>query len=258
MKILFIGTGHMGSALISGIKSNKEFKDDIFIFNRTYQTSLEVFKKYNVTPIEKLEHLNYDVVVLGVRPNGFKELSTELQKFELKNQTFVTMINALSIKETAEMLSNNKLNVIRIMPNMNAAIKKSVTAYATNNIHPEVTKFVIDMFSNCGSMEKVDEDNFPTFTALAGCSPSYIFTFLNGFYKYATDNGFSKEQAYRIIKDSVIGSVEYSMSSEEPFEKLIESVCVPNGSTIEGQKILEKNNFQDIIIKALEAAKKKS
>ncbi|QHX36146.1 pyrroline-5-carboxylate reductase [Spiroplasma sp. TIUS-1] len=258
MKILFIGTGHMGSALISGIKSNNNFKEQIFVFNRTYEKSLDVSKKYNVIPVKKLEHLNYDIVVLGIRPADFEQLAVDLKKFTLEKQTFVTMINALSIKQASDIFGNNKLNIVRIMPNMNAAIQQSVTAYSSNKINSEVTKFVIEMFSNCGTVEEIPEDKFPAFTALAGCSPSYIFTFLNGFYKYALKNGFSKDQAYRIMKNTIIGSTEYSTNSDNSFDELINSICVPNGSTIEGQKVLETNNFQDIIIKALEAAKQKS
>lgn len=69
--------------------------------------------------------------------------------------------------------------------------------------------------------------------------------------------GLNKKDAVQIAIDVTIGSANMlKHSGKHPWE-LIDNVCSPGGTTIEGICTLEENNFQQSIVRAIENTIKK-
>ncbi|ASZ08809.1 hypothetical protein CK556_00305 [Mesoplasma chauliocola] len=262
-KVLFIGLGHMGSSLVKGVLSDKNHLIDVYGFDAIKEVQEKVISDIpelkSLKDLKEIEIRNIDVIVIGTRPIDVDPLCENLDELDLKNKVIVCMANAVTIDRLRNKFKNNKdISLIRMMPNMNASIQMSVTALATQNATKEHLKLVSDLFSLCGIVELVDEEKFGTLTAISGCLPAYSFTFLKGIVDYAVQNGFEKEQAYRIVETAIIGSIKNATNSKIDLRKMIDQICVPNGSTIEGQKVLDENKFEEILKKCLDAANKKA
>ncbi|ATZ21251.1 pyrroline-5-carboxylate reductase family protein [Mesoplasma tabanidae] len=262
-KVLFIGLGHMGSALIKGILKNSNNNVEIFGYDAIKETQQKAIKNMeglkSLKKLSEIQDKNIDFIVIGTRPIDVEPLCKEIDELDINKKTIICMANAVTIDNIQNCFINNKdVAVIRMMPNMNASIQKSVTALASKNASIEVMKFVTEMFQLCGLVENVSEDKFGTLTAISGCSPSYVISFFKAMTDYAIKSGFEKEQAFRIIEQVIIGSAMNASKSEVPLRTVVDQICVPNGSTIEGQKILDNKNFEQIVQEALLAADKKA
>ncbi|AUM62970.1 pyrroline-5-carboxylate reductase family protein [Spiroplasma monobiae] len=261
--ILFIGLGHMGSSLVKGILSNENFKDNIFghdAFKELQDKVVNSLDKMNaLDSLDEIETKGIEVIVIGTRPDAVDGLCESLDKLDLKGKTIVSMANAVDIKRLESNFKNQKdLTIIRMMPNMNASLNQSVTALAHNNANKDKLKFVVDMFESCGIVEIIDEDKFGTLTAISGCLPSYVFTFFKAITDYAIEKGFEKDQAFRIVETAIIGSIKNGANSQVELREMVEQVCVPNGSTVEGQNVLDNEGFENIIKRCLQSAENKA
>ncbi|AAT75401.1 1-pyrroline-5-carboxylate reductase [Mesoplasma florum L1] len=262
-RVLFIGLGHMGSSLVKGVLKNSNNKIEVFGYDVIKEVQDKAIKNIQglrpLKDISEIELKKIDYIVIGTRPIDVEPLCKNMDQLNIDGKTIICMANAVTIEDVQNnFVKNKKVSVIRMMPNMNASIQKSVTALATKNASNETMKFVSEMFELCGIVENIDEDKFGTLTAISGCSPSYIISFFKAMTDYAIDKGFEKEQAFRIIEEAIIGSVMNASKSEVELRTMVDQICVPNGSTIEGQKILDNKNFEKIIQEALTAATKKA
>lgn len=75
---------------------------------------------------------------------------------------------------------------------------------------------------------------------------------LSGFLAFLHDNGLDYETASETARQTVLGSGIMMKNSEIHPAKLIDMVCSPGGTTIEGLMSLEKNGFNAYIIEQTE------
>lgn len=66
--------------------------------------------------------------------------------------------------------------------------------------------------------------------------------------------GLPRDLAYRLAAQTVMGSGKLVIETNEHPAKLKDNVTSPSGSTASGLHHLEKNNFRNAIIGAIEAA----
>lgn len=261
--ILFIGLGHMGSSLVKGILANDTFDAKVYGHDAFKELQDKVVNSLDkLSALNNLEEIvsnNIDVIVIGTRPDAVDSLCSDLDKLDLNGKTIVCMANAVDIERLEANFKNQKdLTIIRMMPNMNASLRESVTAIAYKKADKEKLDFVIEMFKCCGIVEIVEEDKFGTLTAISGCLPSYVISFFKAITDYAVEKGFEKDQAFRIVETAIIGSIKNSANSNVELRTMVDQICVPNGSTIEGQNVLDSEGFEELIKKCLSAAEKKA
>ncbi|WP_339020710.1 pyrroline-5-carboxylate reductase family protein [Spiroplasma endosymbiont of Atherix ibis] len=231
--ILFIGLGYMGSSLVKWIIANKNFKVKLYGHDAFKELQDKIVNSLdNLTAMDSLEEIEsekIDFIIIGTRPNAIDELCLQLNKLNLKGKTIVSMANAINIEQLEFNFKNQSdLTIIRMMLNMNASLRQSVTAIAHKNAKKEKLNFVVKLFQNCG----IVEINFGTFIAISGCLPSYVISFFKSITDYAIEKGFKKEQAFRIVETAIIGSIKNCSNSEVDLRTMINQICVPNGSTI--------------------------
>ena len=245
MKIGFIGIGNMAKAIINGI----EDKDSIIISSRSNveQRAKELSVNYANNNIECAQQA--DIIFLCVKPEQFKEVLDEINEY-ITYKHVVSIAAKLTINDIKEMASTNK--IIRVMPNLNVAIKEGTCAICKDNEVSETEFEVVkSIFENLGDLEEISETLFPAFIGIAGSAPAFIFSFMEGLIKEALLEGMNPEQALEIVRSTMRGSAEYLSQSKSSPQDLIEKVCSPGGTTIEGINSLNEDHFQTIIAKAV-------
>ncbi|WP_027063067.1 pyrroline-5-carboxylate reductase family protein [Mesoplasma seiffertii] len=258
MKILFIGVGHMAGSLIKGISKATD-KYEIYINNR--ESTLAKANELNVKPLINLADIvteGIGIIVLGVRPAQLADIANTLDNLDLNNVTLVSMLSGVSTTKISQTFTkHSNLKIVRIMPNINANIVKSVTGICANQQGEQSLEIVVDIFNNCGSVEKIAEDVFSEFTISGGCTPAYILYYLKAFVDAAVQSGLEYETALRTVIGSFEGTIANLKTSSKSPETIINEICVPNGVTIEGIKVFENNGLEKIVLEAFKQALEK-
>ena len=145
--------------------------------------------------------------------------------------------------------------IIRIMPNVNANVCASTTGYATS---ASITAAQLDAFhfafGKIGELIELDEGEFETFSAIAGCGVAYVYMFIDAMARAGVKNGLSKQKALSIAASAVMGSAKLvSESGTHPYA-LIDSVTTPGGTTIEGVLTLQRCGFESAVHAAIQAS----
>jgi pyrroline-5-carboxylate reductase len=104
---------------------------------------------------------------------------------------------------------------------------------------------------------ELDESLFGAFTAIAGCGPAFVYLFADSLARGAVKLGMGKKQALEIAAATIAGSANSLLRSNEHPWELIDRVCSPGGSTIEGISSLLSSNFEASVMGAVEASASK-
>ncbi|CAH2760766.1 pyrroline-5-carboxylate reductase [Erysipelothrix amsterdamensis] len=249
MKIGFIGVGNMANAIIKGIDN----KDSIYISGRTYESTCDKAQILGVHPCKSNQECaqTVDLLFLSVKPEMFETIFAEIKPV-LDHQTLVS-IAAKKTLEDIEVLSGS-MPIIRVMPNLNVAIQRGISAICHNNrVTTDALIEVQGIFDALGGFVSIPESQFSGFIGIAGSSPAFVFKFIDELAKSVLDEGFDYDTALKITCAAVTGSAEYLSQSGEPADVLVDRVCSPGGTTIEGVRALDANGFAKAIHAASQA-----
>lgn len=261
MKLGFIGAGNMGGAILRGFINQKIIAaQDIYVIRKNKELLNKMAGDLGIVPCTDYKELieNCDIVFMAVKPVMFKEIlndiSADLNKYK---PLLVSMAAGLEISDIEKMADYTGA-IIRIMPNINAEIAMSATAYCGNKACSQENLATIEnLFSTIGLATAVAEGLFPVFTGIAGCSPAFVYMFIDGLARGAVKNGMNKKQALEISAQAVLGSAAmFLKSNQHPFE-LVDKVCSPGGTTIAGVCELQEYRFDSALVSAVDATIKK-
>ncbi|WP_313469855.1 pyrroline-5-carboxylate reductase [Carnobacterium sp.] len=259
MKVGFIGTGNMASAIIKGmIKQNYIKSEDIYVFSRTKEKLMAFAAETKTTACHSNEELiaAVDVVVLAVKPNVITQLLPSLSTAIHQKQSLLVSIAAGTTLQKLADLMGEKINnsIIRVMPNLNSMIGEGMTAICGNSFTTgSQIQFVLGMFQSIGEVVELEEKDFSPFTAIAGSSPAYAFLFIDSLARGAVKNGMPKELATKIAAQAVLGSAKMVLESGHSPWNLIDQVSSPGGTTVAGIVALEDEKFISTVIKGVDA-----
>lgn len=260
MKLGFIGCGNMAKAIINAvIKENIVQSTDIYASAKDFEKLSEYALEMQINPLSDNEKVvkKSDVVLLCVKPQMFETVFSLISADDFKNKIIVSIAAGKSIKSIEKIIGSNK-KIARIMPNLNATISNSVTAFcANNNCDFDDINIIKKIFLSIGNVYEIDEKDFSAFSAVACCSPAFTFMYIDSLYKTAVELGLEEKTALECAANSVIGSAELLLNSNDSPETLVKKVCSPGGTTIEGVKSLNENKFEKTVNEAVKSSYKR-
>ena len=261
MKIGFIGTGNMGSAMIKGLVTSEYVSgSDINVFDVNVEKSRELSEKYNVKPLQNEVEVvdNSDVTVLSVKPNIYNSVLEKIKARIDENKIILAIAAGISI-ESVENITGKDKKVVRIMPNTPAQVLEGMTAVTFNgNVKEEEKKVVFGILDSFGKSIKIEEKLMHTFTGIAGSLPAYVYMFMEALADGGVLEGMPREKAYEIVAQTVKGSAEMLLKTGKHPGVLKDEVTSPAGTTIEAVNTLENGNFRGTVINAVRACVEKS
>jgi pyrroline-5-carboxylate reductase len=257
MKIGFIGAGNLATALIAGSSQSAFFNDNEFYAYDVYQPSLDNICTYGVKPLSGVSEIveNCDMVILAVKPKDFPNLlQSNSQCFKKSNPFIVSVAAGTEIEYIKNLLGFNA-RLARIMPNINASVCGSATAVCVSDGVTEEEKQTLLGFCNSfGGAFEISEDMFAVFGVIGGCSPAFNYMYIDQLARAAVKLGMPKAMALEVAAQAVKGSADMILNSNSHPYELIDKVCSPGGTTIEGITALQKNGFENAVNAAVEAA----
>ena len=262
MKFGFIGAGNMVSAIVKGmtIGGGAYHGEDIFITSKTVTSAQKLADICGAntckTAIEVAQQS--DILVLGVKPHILAEVLPDIKNSIAKKQSVVVSIAAgKNLEYLAERLPQNT-PIVRVMPNINAKIGASTTGICANaSVTAEQLAQVKQVFETIGSVAEIPEQHFGIFSVIGGASVAFAYLYMDALARAALKAGMPKAQALDIVAETVKGSAEMVIKSGEAPWVLVDQVCSPGGTTIEGVTTLQAKGFEAAVVSAFDAVLQK-
>lgn len=250
----------MASAMIGGIlKKGIVKKNEIIVSNLTEAGSRRSREKLGVeTTLNNCEVAEKaEILFLAVKPQFYEEVITEIRDFLTEKQILVGIAPGKNLK-WLEDTCGRSMKVVRLMPNTPAQVGEGMTAGCCNErVTEEEAQKISEIAGSFGRFEFIPERLMDAFSAVCGCSPAYVFMFIEAMADAAVAQGLPRSQAYSFAAQAVMGSAKMVLETGKHPGELKDMVCSPAGSTIEGVRILEKNGMRSAVFEALTGAAEK-
>lgn len=258
MNFGFIGAGNMVSAIVKGMTLGTQSYEGkhIFLTSKSVTSARKLAEECGAhaceTPREVIA--NSDVVILGVKPNVLAVILPELEQAFAQKMPLVVSIAAGKTLDYLSGFFPEQTPIVRVMPNINAKIGASTTGLCGNEfVSAEQKQLVQDIFSTIGTVAVIDESQFSIFSVIGGASVAFAYLYMDALARAAVKAGMPKKQALQLTAETVLGSAKMILESGEAPWPLIDQVCSPGGTTIEGVTTLQAGGFEATLVKAFDA-----
>lgn len=273
MKIGFIGTGNMGTAIMEGyIMANPGSEKAIFAYDRDGDRLKSVSEHTGIQACDSIATVveNSDILLLAVKPDTFGKVLEEMAAaMEWEKKLIVSIAAGVTLNYVIEQCRKNsgsesdeenfRCKVVRVMPNTPALIGKGMSALTRNAwVSDEEMEMVMRIFRGIGKAEQVEEKLMDCVVGVSGSSPAYVYMFIEALADGAVALGMNRKQAYAFAAQAVAGSAEMVLQTGLHPGELKDRVCSPGGATIEAVESLEQNGFRSAVIDAVKSAADKS
>ena len=219
MKIGFIGFGNMAEAIITGMISSGNYKkEDIGAFDPDTTKLNSGAEKLGITAYKSNDDLvsECDCVVLAVKPIALQKVLTPLKELFCKVNPLVVSIAAGQSIERLKSFLGYDAKIVRVMPNINAIATQAVSGYCTSeNVTETDVESAVKILDSFGTSVRIDEEKFSVYSAVAGCSPAYIYVFMDAIARVGVKYGLTKKDALELISDTVIETLKNADNSAE-------------------------------------------
>lgn len=260
-RILLVGSGRMGTALLNGWRK-AGFASDRFMVNEPNPTEALIVDIRDINPSEAaLLASPPDIVVLAVKPQYADEVLPPLVPFLTPKTLVVSLVAGLSLNNLSDLLGHH-LSIIRTMPNTPAAIGLGMTALiAASEVSKDQRDDATHLMQAVGQAVWLDEEKqMDAVTAISGSGPAYLFHMAEAMTSAAINLGLSDELAAQLAIQTIVGAA--GMMGEEGAEpaKLRRDVASPAGTTEAALDVLmsEQMGMTSIIRRATQAAAQRS
>lgn len=261
IKIGFIGSGNMATAMITGIVNfDKKLGKNIYIsdVDEDKLNSIKNDLSVNISTDNKIVAENADIIILSVKPELYPLVISEIKEVTNKEKIIATITPGFSISNINSLFTKD-VKVVRAMPNTPSLVNEGMTALSfSDNMNYIDIKNTRTVFEYFGKIAEIEEDDFDAFTAVCGSAPAFVYLFIDALAQGGKLNGLSEEIIYKIVSQMVLGSASMIMKTGEQPTTLIDRVTTKGGATIEGVKSLKNDDFTRIVIEAVNKTIKKS
>ena len=261
MKLGFIGTGNMASAIMGGVIQNNIFAANEIIGSDLFAAGREKVQKQfgiNVTESNIEVVKQAEVFILSVKPQFYAEVIAEIKDYVKDDQIVITIAPGKTLAWLEEQFGK-AVKIVRTMPNTPAMVGAGMTAATPNAyLSQEEISYVKTILESFGKVEFVPERLMDVVVSTSGSSPAYVYMMIEAMADAAVSGGMPRPQAYQFAAQAVLGSAKMVLETGMHPGALKDMVCSPGGTTIEAVRTLEALGFRSSIIEAMKVCEEKS
>ncbi len=261
MKTGIIGLGNMADAVISGmLQKGIVNKDDIIGSAATEKTIERMAAKHGIrTTLDNQKVAEEaDTLILAVKPQFLSEVIAQIKDCVREDTLILTIAAGKSISWYEEAFGR-QIRLVRCMPNTPAMVGAGCSAVCANdNVTQEELDYALRLMGSYGTPCVKREGLMDAFSAVAGCSPAYVFMFIEAMADAGVAAGMPRAQAYEAAAQSVYGSAKLLLETGRHPGELKDMVCSPGGTTIQGVRTLEEKGMRGAVMDAVLACVEKA
>ncbi len=232
--ILMVGCGNMGGAMLAGWLAGG--------LSPARFTIVDPFLERGPHGVQLLrdlpENSSFEAILLGVKPQMLAEIAPRLLPLAGSGTVMLSILAGVELSSLAAQFPDAG-GIVRIMPNLSAAIGKSPVALAGHGVDGGQREAVTVLMEPLGVPEWIDESHFDIVTALAGSGPAFVYRFIDALASGAAALGLDQEQAGRMALAMVEGASLLAAGSAHAPGELANRVASPGGTTRAGLDVLD-------------------
>jgi len=258
-RILLVGCGKMGSALLGGWLDQGIDPAGIVVVE---PGGVPAFPAVTAVAGQDSIPADFapDVVVLAVKPQVMAEAAAPYARFA-STAVFLSIAAGKTLSFFAERLGDDAA-IVRAMPNTPAAVGRGITVCVANPLVNTASRAgCIALLEAVGEVAWVeDEALIDAVTAVSGSGPAYVFLLAETLAAAGAKAGLPADLATRLARATVAGSGELLRQSAETAAQLRINVTSPGGTTAAALAVLmdDKAGFGPLLDTAIEAAARRS
>lgn len=235
--LLIIGCGNMGGAMLAGWLAAGLAPARFTVVDPYLAAAPD-----GVALLRELPEGRFDAVLLGVKPQLLGDVAPALAALAGDGTTLLSILAGVEIGSLAARFPAAR-GLVRIMPNLAAALGKSPVALFAHGLDEAGRAAVTDLMRPLGTPEWLaDEALFDAVTALAGSGPAFVYRFIDALAAGATALGLPAEQAGRLALATVEGAALLASASAHSPGELARRVASPGGTTQAGLDALDADD----------------
>jgi pyrroline-5-carboxylate reductase len=252
--ILIVGCGNMAGAMLEGWLAAGLDPARIAVF--------DPFARELPAGVRRLEAMprgeQFDVILLGVKPQLLAEVAPQVAPLAGSATTVFSMLAGVELAVLDGHFPQAQA-IVRLMPNLSAALGKSPIALAARGLDPAERDHATALLAPLGTPEWIAEDAFDLVTALAGSGPAFVYRFIDALAQAAARLGLPREQAARLALATVDGAAALAAASPHDPGELARRVASPGGVTQAGLDALDEDGaLGRLLEQTLRAARDRS
>ncbi|MDR3425376.1 MAG: pyrroline-5-carboxylate reductase [Alphaproteobacteria bacterium] len=258
-KLLFVGCGKMGSALLRGTAQRAE---QIVVVKPT-PVADEFKSASNVLWVSSAAEIapafQPDAVILAIKPQNMAVILPLYARYA--SSVFLSIAAGQTLHRLASLLQNDTQPIVRAMPNLPASIGKGISVAVVNAAVTKEQRDLCDgILRAAGDVAWVsDETLIDPVTALSGSGPAYVFALVEVMAEAGAKLGLPADLAQKLARQTVIGSGALLEQTTESAATLRQAVTSPGGTTAAALKLLlNEKALPALMFLAMEAATKRA
>jgi len=252
MKLGFIGTGKITSAVITGICTSKISFNKILISPRNRNISKKLSKRFAKVKIAKTNQEIVDKcnwIFLAITPKVGEEIIPKL-KFK-QNQKIISFISTIDLAHLKKFIKK-KIKIVRAIPLPPISIGKGPVP-----IYPP-DKQVKSFFDKIGTTIEINSEKLSNnFWSMSGMmAPFYEMLKIQS--DWLVKKGIARNKAQKYITSLFVALSEDSvLNSKKQLKYLVTDSQTPGGLNEQGVKELRKSGFYKSLEKSLNSILKR-
>ena len=247
MKVTVIGCGNLGSAVVEGLVNEGH---DVVACDKDEEALAALSDD-----VEKMDDSSEavedaDLIVIAVKPDVVGPVLGSFAADE--DQVVASFAAAVSLGYVRE---RTDARAVRVMPNLAGEYNEMAAAVCPEGDVPDVVARALD---DLGSYVEVDEELMDIATAVNGSGPAFVFYAMKAMRDAGVEGGLDEDDAGTLVAQTFRGAAAIVQNDERSLDELIDAVCSPGGTTIEGMEVLRDADAGGPFADAVRAAERRS
>lgn len=252
--ILVFGCGNMGGAMLEGWLAAGLDPARFTVVDVQPRDLPAGISQFSELPSDA----KFDAVLLGIKPQVLASAAPLLEPVLGPKTTALSLLAGVELATLAARFPRAG-GLVRVMPNLSAALGKSPIALAAEGLSDAQEDGVLALMRPLGTPEWIGEDAFDLVTALAGSGPAFVYRFIDALSSGAAELGLPTDQARRLALATVEGAAALASQSPHNPGELARRVASPGGVTQAGLDALDADAaFARLVTATLRAARDRS
>jgi pyrroline-5-carboxylate reductase len=260
-KVVLIGGGNMGHALLRGILKAGLTPPENFTVVDIHEGKLaSLQEEFGVNTATDAAGVlaGAEVVILAVKPYTLNDVLDGLSDSVESGQLFISIVAGVKGGYICDRLGKDN-PVVRCMPNIAAIVDAAASAIcacgSATSEHLEVAETILGAV---GEVVRVEEQHMDAVTGLSGSGPAYIYMVIEALCDGGVKMGLPRDVAMKLATQTVVGASQLVKESGEHPASLRDQVTTPGGTTIAAVHELEERGLRAMLISAVVTATEQS
>lgn len=257
LRVAFIGTGQMATALAAGFVRSLLTPGQISGCDpsEAARTNFQAVTGAGCVVSGSMADIvpSATVVILAVKPQMMADVLKQLSGLLSHGPLVISVAAGITLARLEAGLGQGT-RLARVMPNTPCLIGRGASGVAMRSADPDDVNLVTALLGTVGIVESVSESLLDAVTGLSGSGPAYVFQIIEALSDGGVKMGLPRAVATRLAAQTLLGASEMVLTKNQHPAVLKDAVTSPGGTTIAGLHALESGSLRAALINAVEAA----